>query len=95
MLSLVTANIRLRDAIKVLLWHCSDVSKMMDGNGLNTFHTFIISGKANMLRCLLGRVRPAELLNRADKNDDTPLHLFPRNASPRKVTWMRGIFPNS
>ncbi|CAD6214431.1 unnamed protein product [Miscanthus lutarioriparius] len=61
--------------IKALLQHCSDVSEMEDGNGRNAFHASVISGKANALRCLLRRVRPAELLNHADKNGDTPLHL--------------------
>ncbi|TKV91494.1 hypothetical protein SEVIR_9G100100v4 [Setaria viridis] len=65
-------------AIKALLRYCSDAAEMVDGNGRNAFHASVDSGKANALRCLLCRVRPEQLLNRADKNGDTPLHLAAR-----------------
>jgi len=63
------------DAIKALLRHCPDVAETVDSDGRNAFHASVVSGKANALRCLLQRVRPAELLNRIDSNGDTPLHL--------------------
>ena len=48
---------------------------MVDGYGRNALHASVDSGKASALRCLLRRVRPAELLNRADSNGDAPLHV--------------------
>ncbi|CAN6286926.1 unnamed protein product [Urochloa humidicola] len=48
---------------------------MVDTRGRNAFHVSVESGKANALRSLLRRVRPAELLNRVDAGGDTPLHI--------------------
>jgi hypothetical protein len=71
----VAAQYGSTDTIKALLRHCPDVAEMADSYGRNAFHASVVYGKANALRCLLRRVRPAELLNRVDANGDTPLHL--------------------
>lgn len=63
------------EVIRALLRNCPDVAEMVDSRGRNAFHASVVSGKSNALRCLLRRVRPAELLNRVDSNGDTPLHL--------------------
>ncbi|CAL4992071.1 unnamed protein product [Urochloa decumbens] len=71
----VAAHYGSADAIKALLQHCPDVAEMVDRDGQNAFHACVASGKAIALTCLLRRIRPAELLNRADNNGDTPLLL--------------------
>ncbi|CAN6292412.1 unnamed protein product [Urochloa humidicola] len=62
-------------AIGALLQQCPDVAEMTDAAGRNAFHTAVASGKTDALRCLLRNVRPAELLNRADGEGNTPLLL--------------------
>ncbi|CAN6309455.1 unnamed protein product [Urochloa humidicola] len=62
-------------AIRALLQQCPDVAEMSDAAGRNAFHTAVASGKTDALRCLLRNVRPAELLNRADGEGNTPLLL--------------------
>ena len=62
-------------AIKALLRQCPDAAEMTDAAGHNAFHAAVAGGKTNALRCLLHLVRPAGLLNRADNNGDTPLHI--------------------
>ena len=62
-------------AIKALLRQCNNAAEMTDAAGHNAFHAAVAGGKTNALRCLLLLVRPAGLLNRADNNGDTPLHL--------------------
>jgi len=63
------------EAIKALLRRCPDVAEMVDGNGCNVFHAAVVSGKLDTLRCLLSRVRAAELLNQVDGEGNTPLYL--------------------
>ena len=62
-------------AIKALLRQCNNAAEMTDAAGHNAFHAAVAGGKTNALRCLLLLVRPAGLLNRADNNGNTPLHL--------------------
>ncbi|RLM58628.1 ankyrin repeat-containing protein [Panicum miliaceum] len=63
------------DAIKALLRHCPDAAEMVNGQGWNAFHVSVASGKTSALRCLLRHIHPPELLNYADSDGDTPLHL--------------------
>ncbi|CAN6286912.1 unnamed protein product [Urochloa humidicola] len=62
-------------AIRALLQQCPDVAEKADAAGRNAFHAAVASGKTDELRCLLRHVRPAELLNRADDEGNTPLLL--------------------
>ncbi|XP_025826933.1 ankyrin repeat-containing protein ITN1-like [Panicum hallii] len=63
------------DAIKALLRHCPDAAEMANGQGWNAFHVSVASGKTSALSCLLRHIHPPELLNYADSDGDTPLHL--------------------
>jgi hypothetical protein len=63
-----------------LLRHSPDAAEMLDREGRNAVHVAVSSGKVDALRCLLGRVRPAEVVNRGDNSGDTPLHLAAKMA---------------
>jgi len=71
----VAARYGSASAIKALLRQCNNAAEMTDAAGHNAFHAAVAGGKTNALRCLLLLVRPAGLLNRADNNGNTPLHL--------------------
>uniref|UniRef100_A0A0E0LI47 PGG domain-containing protein n=1 Tax=Oryza punctata TaxID=4537 RepID=A0A0E0LI47_ORYPU len=63
-----------------LLRHSPDAAEMLDRDGRNAVHVAVSSGKVDALRCLLKRVRPAEVVNRGDNSGDTPLHLAAKMA---------------
>ncbi|KAF0908828.1 hypothetical protein E2562_028712 [Oryza meyeriana var. granulata] len=63
-----------------LLRHSPDAAEMLDKDGRNAVHVAVSSGKVDALRCLLRRVRPAEVVNRGDNVGDTPLHLAAKMA---------------
>ncbi|TVU51189.1 hypothetical protein EJB05_02598, partial [Eragrostis curvula] len=75
------------DAIKALLWHCPDVAEMVDNAGQTAFHASVASGEEDALKVLLRHIRRAELLNRTDKDGNTPLHLA-ANMSRVKSAWV-------
>ncbi|KAL5198246.1 hypothetical protein ABZP36_001758 [Zizania latifolia] len=58
-----------------LLRHCPDAAEMLDNYGQNALHIAVSSGKVDAFKCLLKHVRPAEVVNRGDKDGNTPLHL--------------------
>ncbi|CAO2149495.1 unnamed protein product [Urochloa humidicola] len=78
-------------AIKAMLGRCPDVAEVVDGSGRNAFHASVASGKEDALRCLLQHARPTEmeeLINRVDRNGDTPLHLAAKMNRIESVTML-------
>jgi hypothetical protein len=64
------------DAIKALPGRCRDGGQLWPQRLPRLRHQRQ-GERAQVRRCLLRRVRPAELLNQVDANGDTPLHLEP------------------
>ncbi|CAL4969836.1 unnamed protein product [Urochloa decumbens] len=73
----VVAHYGATEAIKALLGRCPDAAEVVDGSGHNAIHTSVDSGKEDALRCLLRHARRTdmELVNRVNRDGNTPLHL--------------------
>ncbi|KAK3424194.1 hypothetical protein EUGRSUZ_F00987 [Eucalyptus grandis] len=61
--------------IKEIFRQCPDAGELVDLKGQNILHVAVLSGRTNVVRCILETVELEGLLNQPDHNDNTPLHL--------------------
>jgi len=61
--------------IKEIVRQCPDAGELVDLKGQNILHVAVLSGRANVVRCILETVEVEGLLNQPDHNGNTPLHL--------------------
>ncbi|XP_072951669.1 protein ACCELERATED CELL DEATH 6-like [Typha angustifolia] len=62
-------------AIKEILKQCPDTAELVDINGQNALHIAVTNRKVGALKCLLKYIEPEEIINHADAEGNTPLHL--------------------
>ncbi|XP_073005587.1 uncharacterized protein [Typha latifolia] len=62
-------------AIKEILKQCPDTAEQVDPNGHNALHIAVTNRKVSALKCLLKYIYPEEIINQADVDGNTPLHL--------------------
>nr|CAD1841112.1 unnamed protein product [Ananas comosus var. bracteatus] len=62
-------------AVKEILKYCPDTAEQVDFTGKNAIHIAVQSGKVGTLQCLLRHIEPKEIINKADEDGNTPLHL--------------------
>ncbi|XP_073005793.1 uncharacterized protein [Typha latifolia] len=62
-------------AIKEILKQCPDTAEQVDQNGQNALHIAVTNRKVGALKCLLKYIEPEEIINQADAEGNTPLHL--------------------
>jgi len=67
-------------AIKEILKLCPDAAEQVDDTGKNALHIAVISRTVGALKCLLKNIHPDEIINQADKDGNTPLHLAAKNS---------------
>ncbi|KAF8023817.1 hypothetical protein BT93_F1103 [Corymbia citriodora subsp. variegata] len=60
--------------IKEIIRQCPDAAELVDLKGQN-IHVAVLSGRANVVRCLLETIKLEGLINQPDHNGNTPLHL--------------------
>nr|CAD1841111.1 unnamed protein product [Ananas comosus var. bracteatus] len=62
-------------AVKEILKYCPDTAEQVDSSGKNAIHIAVQSGKVRTLQCLLKHIERKEIINKADNDGNTPLHL--------------------
>ncbi|XP_056173082.1 ankyrin repeat-containing protein At5g02620-like [Syzygium oleosum] len=61
--------------IKEIIRQCPDAGELVDLKGQNILHVAVLSGKANVVRCILETIALEGLINQPDHNGNSPFHL--------------------
>ncbi|XP_020255161.1 ankyrin repeat-containing protein ITN1-like [Asparagus officinalis] len=71
----VAAKHNSTSTIGEILRQCPDAAEQVDDTGKNALHIAVVSRTVGALKCLLKNINLAEVINQADNNGNTPLHL--------------------
>ncbi|GFZ06597.1 hypothetical protein Acr_18g0007670 [Actinidia rufa] len=71
------------NVIKAIIYCCPDSGELLDVKGQNALHVAILGGKVKVVRYVLETPELARLINQADNEGNTPLHL----ATMERKTW--------
>lgn len=76
-------------AIEEILKRCPDAAEQVDDTGRNALHIAAMNFRVRATECLLKNIRHPAIINKADKDGNTPFHLARMNCSmnPRWNTF--------
>ncbi|KAH7861435.1 hypothetical protein Vadar_026143 [Vaccinium darrowii] len=86
------------NVLNVIIHHCPDSGGLLNLIGRNILHVAVLSGKLNVVRYVLERIELEGLINQADNEGNTPLHLATKERKTqikRYLMWDRRADPRA
>ena len=63
------------NAIEQIIFYCPDTGELLDRNGRNALPFAVLGGRANVVKYMLRTTELEGLINEADYDGNTPLHM--------------------